>query len=167
MKKKLPNDVDVVDIMTKIQEQLAVLDRKLDSFMTKSLTELAQARAAFKSVQQTVRPPDGGGPRFQEQRGGRLMFRATCADCKKECELPFRPSGDRPVYCQECFSRRKSGNAVKIAAGQTPQTAPLASTVKPAAVTVSQPPAKEKKKPAAAKKSAAKKVVAVRKGKKK
>ena len=77
MKKKLPNDVDVVDIMTKIQEQLAVLDRKLDSFMTKSLTELAQARAAFKSVQQTVRPTDGGGPRFQEQRSGRLMFRAT------------------------------------------------------------------------------------------
>ena len=35
------------------------------------------------------------------------MHKAICADCKKECSLPFKPSGDRPVYCQDCFSRRK------------------------------------------------------------
>ncbi|MDD5681408.1 MAG: hypothetical protein PHI59_09245, partial [Candidatus Omnitrophica bacterium] len=28
----------------------------------------------------------------------------------KECEVPFKPSGDRPVYCKECFSKRKAGN---------------------------------------------------------
>jgi CxxC-x17-CxxC domain-containing protein len=37
----------------------------------------------------------------------RQMHKATCADCKKECEVPFKPSGDRPVYCKECFSKRK------------------------------------------------------------
>ena len=41
--------------------------------------------------------------------GQREMFKATCADCKKECEVPFKPSGDRPVYCKECFSKRKGG----------------------------------------------------------
>jgi CxxC-x17-CxxC domain-containing protein len=47
------------------------------------------------------------------QRGGgfagrpREMHKATCADCKKECEVPFKPTGDRPVYCKECFSKRK------------------------------------------------------------
>ncbi len=37
----------------------------------------------------------------------REMHKATCAECKKECEVPFKPSGDRPVYCKECFSKRK------------------------------------------------------------
>ena len=47
----------------------------------------------------------GGGGRPRE------MFKAVCAECKKECEVPFRPSGDRPVYCKECFSKRKGGAA--------------------------------------------------------
>ncbi len=37
----------------------------------------------------------------------REMFKATCADCQKECEVPFKPREDRPVYCKECFSKRK------------------------------------------------------------
>ena len=41
----------------------------------------------------------GGGPRE--------MHKAICADCNKECEVPFKPSSDRPVYCKECFSKRK------------------------------------------------------------
>ena len=41
--------------------------------------------------------------------GQREMFKATCAECKKECEVPFKPSGDRPVYCRECFAKRKAG----------------------------------------------------------
>ena len=47
----------------------------------------------------------GGGGGY----GGRPreMFKVTCSDCKKECEVPFKPSGDRPVYCKDCFSKRK------------------------------------------------------------
>lgn len=53
---------------------------------------------------------------FQERGGGfgggfggrpREMHKVTCSECKKECEVPFKPSGDRPVYCKECFSKRK------------------------------------------------------------
>ena len=42
MKKKSHSESDIAGFMAKIQEQLAVLDQKLDSFMTKSLTELAE-----------------------------------------------------------------------------------------------------------------------------
>jgi CxxC-x17-CxxC domain-containing protein len=48
----------------------------------------------------------GGGGGFG---GPREMHKATCADCQKECEVPFKPSGDRPVYCKECFAKRKGG----------------------------------------------------------
>lgn len=53
----------------------------------------------------------GGGGYSGGGFGGapREMHKATCADCKKECEVPFKPSGDRPVYCKECFSKRKGG----------------------------------------------------------
>lgn len=40
--------------------------------------------------------------------GGGQKFKAVCAECKKECEVPFKPSGDRPVYCRDCFSKRKN-----------------------------------------------------------
>lgn len=49
--------------------------------------------------------PGGGSGGF----GGRPreMFKATCAECHKECEVPFKPREDRPVYCKDCFSKRK------------------------------------------------------------
>ena len=46
-----------------------------------------------------------------QSRGGfraqREMFPATCASCGTETEVPFRPSGDRPVYCRDCFSSQR------------------------------------------------------------
>ncbi len=39
--------------------------------------------------------------------GPREMHKAVCADCKKECEVPFKPREDRPVYCKDCFSKHK------------------------------------------------------------
>ena len=40
----------------------------------------------------------------------RELHKATCSDCKNECEVPFKPSGDRPVYCKDCYSKRKTGS---------------------------------------------------------
>jgi CxxC-x17-CxxC domain-containing protein len=41
----------------------------------------------------------GGG----YSRGPREMFDATCARCGNETQVPFRPTGARPVYCSDCF----------------------------------------------------------------
>jgi len=41
-------------------------------------------------------------------RGPREMHKATCAECGNECEVPFKPDGSRPVYCRDCFQKRKS-----------------------------------------------------------
>nr|WP_216594326.1 CxxC-x17-CxxC domain-containing protein [Methanomethylovorans hollandica] len=35
------------------------------------------------------------------------MHKATCADCGQETEVPFVPSGDRPVYCRECYQKHR------------------------------------------------------------
>ena len=47
-----------------------------------------------------------GGGHFND--GPREMHKATCSSCGKECEVPFRPSADRPVYCKVCYSARKN-----------------------------------------------------------
>jgi CxxC-x17-CxxC domain-containing protein len=39
--------------------------------------------------------------------GPREMHKAVCADCGEECEVPFKPDGTRPVYCRECFAKRR------------------------------------------------------------
>lgn len=35
----------------------------------------------------------------------REMHKAQCSNCKNECEVPFRPNGTKPVFCQNCFKR--------------------------------------------------------------
>lgn len=42
------------------------------------------------------------------------MFSAVCESCQKSCEVPFRPNGQKPVYCQNCFNgQEKGGNNFK------------------------------------------------------
>ena len=37
----------------------------------------------------------------------REMHKAVCADCGKECEVPFKPQEGRPVYCWDCWKKRQ------------------------------------------------------------
>ncbi|MBI2630329.1 hypothetical protein HYW76_04465 [Candidatus Pacearchaeota archaeon] len=37
------------------------------------------------------------------------MHDATCSKCGKECQVPFRPSGSKPVLCSDCF--RQTGSS--------------------------------------------------------
>jgi len=37
----------------------------------------------------------------------REMHKAICADCGKECEVPFKPQEGRPVYCKECYQKHR------------------------------------------------------------
>jgi CxxC-x17-CxxC domain-containing protein len=51
----------------------------------------------------------GGGGR---DRGQVTMHQATCAQCGKSCEVPFKPFGDKPVYCNDCFGgKREAGDS--------------------------------------------------------
>jgi len=47
--------------------------------------------------------------RFDNRRsfGPREMHKAVCSECKKDCEVPFKPSNDKPVYCLDCFKKRR------------------------------------------------------------
>jgi len=34
----------------------------------------------------------------------REMFEAVCAQCNVPTTVPFKPRGDRPVYCRACYA---------------------------------------------------------------
>ena len=48
-------------------------------------------------------------------RGERKMYIGVCAECGGEAKVPFEPTGDRPIYCSECFSKMKEQQAGRIA----------------------------------------------------
>ena len=39
--------------------------------------------------------------------GTQTLFPAVCAACGRQTRLPFKPRGDRPPYCSDCFGRRR------------------------------------------------------------
>src|SRR2546423_732565 len=45
----------------------------------------------------------GGGGYGSRDRGPREMFAATCSNCGREAQVPFRPTSGKPVYCSDCF----------------------------------------------------------------
>jgi CxxC-x17-CxxC domain-containing protein len=61
-----------------------------------------QQRPAFKS-------PASAGP---------TLYDAQCADCGKQTKVVFQPEKGRPVYCKNCFKKRKEGSEKK----ETPET---------------------------------------------
>jgi CxxC-x17-CxxC domain-containing protein len=48
----------------------------------------------------------GGGRREGGDRP--QMHSAICDECGRSCEVPFRPTGDKPIYCDNCFSKRRN-----------------------------------------------------------
>ena len=51
------------------------------------------------------RCPDCRNQRRQSEdhRAVREMFDVTCSSCGRPTQVPFRPTGARPVYCQDCY----------------------------------------------------------------
>jgi len=46
---------------------------------------------------------DFGRRSFGGRGGEREMYKAVCSNCGRDCEVPFEPTGSKPVYCSECF----------------------------------------------------------------
>jgi CxxC-x17-CxxC domain-containing protein len=159
---KRAEKVDVGEVLVRLREQLAVLEGKIDTLIARSQPAPIDHKMLSKPVPAPVvanaggetKPVQGHGPVQREK----VMHKAVCADCRKDCEVPFQPKEDRPVYCKECFSKRRNGQF--RGAPVKPANIPGPQPVKPAA----EKPAKAEKKAAApAKKKAAPKAKKSRK----
>ncbi len=39
--------------------------------------------------------------------GPKEMHKATCSECGNECEVPFKPTEGRAVFCRDCYRKKK------------------------------------------------------------
>ena len=111
----------VADLINKVQQQLSAMEKKLDILISQS-----SKRPFEKSYSQKPSRPFDHSYRHDRGRQGndpreRTFTRVICSDCNKECEIPFKPSGDRPVYCKECFSKRRTGSPFNASRDNRPE----------------------------------------------
>lgn len=103
---------DIGALISKMQQQLVFLEKKIDILIGQSSRRPPEEKHFSKPFQNFDRSRQFEG-RQDADRRERTLHKAICADCNKECEVPFKPSQDRPVYCRECFSKRKGGGSFK------------------------------------------------------
>ena len=53
---------------------------------------------------------DAAEPVGTDQQG-RQLYSVKCASCGNQTQVPFKPSGDRPVYCRDCYMQKKGGRS--------------------------------------------------------
>jgi CxxC-x17-CxxC domain-containing protein len=48
------------------------------------------------------------------------MCDAVCAKCGKNCQVPFKPTGDKPVYCSDCFGAQRGESRPSFGGSSAP-----------------------------------------------
>lgn len=46
---------------------------------------------------------------FSSRGGDRQMYQAVCSNCGRNCSVPFKPTGAKPIFCSECFEKNNEG----------------------------------------------------------
>ncbi|MFH2137284.1 MAG: CxxC-x17-CxxC domain-containing protein [Candidatus Omnitrophota bacterium] len=146
-------DQDIIGLLTVLVQKLTSFEAKLDMV----LSRIPPQPITVPKPQPVIVPSPKQG------RDNRPMHKAVCADCRRDCEVPFKPREDRQVYCKECFTKRKNNKSIfKPRESDKPkETVPVntAPAVKPKAVKPAKAPKKSppKKKPAVKKKKTSRK----------
>lgn len=107
MKKRVKPDI--AGVIDNMRQQLASLEKKIDILIGRTSSRPFDEKNYLRSAQPADQPPRYAERKQENRFRERVLHKAICADCRKECEVPFKPSPDRPVYCKECFSKRKNG----------------------------------------------------------
>lgn len=94
---------DITVLLTTLVQKLASFEAKIDTVLGRI------PPLPFAAPRQQPTP----APSIERHREPRPMHKAICADCGRDCEVPFKPSAGRPVYCKECFTRRKNAGTFK------------------------------------------------------
>ena len=91
-------------------------------YAAKGLVNEPTRCSSCRSVRKSQTSMDSGGDVSYERYGNfasfggrtpRQMHPAQCASCGDMTEVPFKPRGDRPVYCSTCYNKQRAGAAAE------------------------------------------------------
>ena len=134
---------DIVGLITTLVERLVSLETKMDTVLSRLPT-----RPAEPPRQHHLPPVPHALPRNTRQ-----MYTVICADCGKNCEVPFKPSAGRSVYCKGCYSARRNNGSSRPRADMRPKETQPMHARHPEKPQVAKPVASAGKKKPAAKKA--------------
>lgn len=106
-----PVGPDITDLVNKMSQQLLFLEKKIDTLISQSLERPSEGKHFSRPYQRFDLSHRNYRGNQDNRHRERTFTQAICADCNKKCEVPFKPSAGRPVYCSECFSKRKGGGS--------------------------------------------------------
>ena len=72
-----------------------------NSFGNKKRTKSNNISKSFRNFR------DDRDSRFSRNNRREESTTVTCSDCGTECQVPFVPRNDRPLYCSDCFRQNK------------------------------------------------------------
>ena len=55
---------------------------------------------------------------FDRRDDRHQMYPAVCSNCGKDCEVPFKPTGERPVFCSDCFKKTSGREDARGSSGR-------------------------------------------------
>lgn len=82
--------------------QFAFTAREQQFFAEKGFQNQPQRCRDCRQVRRSQNGDSSGGA----TAGQRPNFETVCAQCGVTTTVPFRPRGDRPVYCRTCYTAR-------------------------------------------------------------
>jgi CxxC-x17-CxxC domain-containing protein len=127
VKKAKKSPANIAGLIVQVQQQLTYLDKKIDALISQISARPVEVHHPPKPaehsqpVQRFEQPVRQNEARQTNDFRERVLHKTVCAECKKECEVPFRPTGERPVYCRECFSKRKVSSSFSESTDSRPR----------------------------------------------
>ena len=70
-----------------------------------------RGRNSFEDRPRGRRPSSRDSGSFGRNRREVEMTKVTCSSCGEKCEVPFKPTSNKPVYCKDCFSKKDNGGS--------------------------------------------------------
>jgi len=84
-------------------EDKQVIDKPVEE------TKAEEPKIVEEPVSSPAAPTDDAVTSAGTDQLGRQLYDAKCAKCGKQAQVPFKPSGDRPVYCRDCYMEQRKG----------------------------------------------------------
>ncbi len=70
-------------------------------------------RKSFEDVHKSRKDFRRDSNSYSRNRRDVEMTKVICSSCKKECEVPFKPTSTKPVYCSDCFTKKNKDSSDK------------------------------------------------------
>lgn len=85
------------------KERFSKRDSKRDSGSEKSFAEFSKNR----------KDSGRGSSHGARNRRDFEMTKVVCSSCGSNCEVPFKPTSNKPIFCSDCFRKEEKGSSSK------------------------------------------------------